>query len=134
MLKFAAAAIVAAFVVLFADRWAAQFYELGAMVTANDTDQMMVANIAYKAFTWACLFAAVLIVSPERSRNWPNALVCGLALAVALYQARELTGMTVANGQTILFWWISTLAVFALPLLLTWEWYKRVALGVSGPA
>ncbi len=53
MLKFAAAAIVAAFVVLFADRWTAQFYELGAMVTANDTDQMIVANIAYKAFTWA---------------------------------------------------------------------------------
>jgi hypothetical protein len=132
MLKFGVAAIVAALVVVSADRWAGQwFFELGSLLTTNEAYELIVANYAYKAFTWACLFAAVLIVTPEPSRNWPNALVCGLVLAVVLYQARELTIMTFANGQTPTFWWIATMVVFAPPLWLTWQWYKRLAGGVA---
>jgi|GEM_PF-3124822 len=133
MLRFGVAAIVAALVVVSSDRLADQwFFQLGSLLTSNEAYELIVANYAYKAFTWACLFAAVLVVTPEPYRNWPNALVCGLVLAVALYQARELTIMTFANGQTPTFWWIATLVVFALPLWLTWRWYKLAATGVGG--
>jgi hypothetical protein len=133
MLRFGVAALVAAFVAISADKWAGQwFFELGSLLTTNEAYEMIVANYAYKAFTWACLFAAVLIATPEPSKRWPNALICGLVLAVALYQARELTILTFANGQTPTFWWAATMAVFALPLWLTWQWYKRVAAVAAG--
>jgi hypothetical protein len=56
MLRFGVAAIVAALVVVSADRWAGQwFFEFGSLLTTNEAYELIVANYAYKAFTWACL-------------------------------------------------------------------------------
>jgi hypothetical protein len=127
MLKFTVAALLGASLVLLADQYANEaLFRLGSLLASDEAYAPHVTNYIYKLFMWACLFAAILVVTPKPKSNWPSAIVCGLILAVALYQGRELTVLTVANGQTQLFWWGSTLAVFAVPLFLTWKWYKRV--------
>jgi hypothetical protein len=109
MLKFAAATIVAAVIVLAADRYAGElFFALGSR---------MAGHYAYQAFAWTCMIVAVLIATPM-PRRWPDAIVCGLVLAVALSLSREITLATVANGASIYVWWGAVLIVFALPFWL----------------
>lgn len=127
MIRFFAAAFFAALVVLGSDRYAGEvFFRLGSILASDFSGEMIAASYFYKAFTWACMFAVALVMTPEPKRNWPSAVVCGLALAVGLYQTREIALFTIANGQSVVFGWIAILALFAAPLWLTWEWYRRI--------
>lgn len=82
-------------------------------------------NLLYKAFVWACMFAAVMVVTPA-PRNWENALVCALLLTVALMQAYLVAMMgipyfTVPLAHVIS---ITALVLFALVLWPIWRWYS----------
>lgn len=115
MLRFGAAALTAAFIWLAADWYAnGLFHAFGSQIGAN---------YAYKVFGWACMSAAVLVAT-RGPRHWPTVLVCGLALTVAMFEARVITLFTIANGVSRNVGWFETLIVFALPLWLIWLWYK----------
>ena len=113
--------MVAALVWLAADHYAGQFF-LG-------FGSQFAANYAYKVFGWACMSVAVLIATPTHARRWPTILICGLALTVAVFEARMITLLTVANGADTFLGWLEALIAFALPAWLIWLWYKRA----SGP-
>jgi hypothetical protein len=116
-LRFAGAAMFAALIVLWADRVG------GSLLPGPHLAS--VRYFAFKLFHWACMFGAVMLVTPAR-RYWATALMCALALTVASYMAMTLVAASNVFSFQLHLYWIAVLAVFALPLWPIWRWYDRL--------
>jgi hypothetical protein len=62
-----------------------------------------------------------MLVTPVR-RYWAMALMCALALTVALYLAMTFAAILNVLSELYLYW-IAALALFALQLWPVWRWY-----------
>jgi hypothetical protein len=116
------AALIVLFGEMFANTW---FFTLG-------FGSRVVAGLGFQVFSWACMFGAVMLVTPAR-RYWASALMCALALTVALHVTLFLAGLAEASANATFnspdalnipyLAWIAALAVFPLPLWPIWRWY-----------
>jgi hypothetical protein len=114
------AALITLLCEMFASTW---FFTLG-------FGSRVVAGLLFQALSWACMFGAVMLVTPTR-RSWASALMCGLALTVALHVTLYLSAFAIEAVNTAFdspfnipyIAWIAALIVLPLPLWPIWRWY-----------